>query len=100
MPPSGVCTFSKNAKRDGRLCPQEAFPTAVDRSFGDRVIRPFLLVAMNDMGQGRWRNAVRCASGGWKAAALPRMAALRIAVYEGWAKIEGKSQTSPKEQEV
>jgi hypothetical protein len=30
--------------------------------------------------------------GGWKAAALPRMAALRIAVYEGWAKIEGKSQ--------
>jgi hypothetical protein len=27
--------ISKNAKRDGRLGPQEAFPTAVDRSVGD-----------------------------------------------------------------
>jgi len=33
--------------------------------------------------------------GGWKAAALPRIAALRIAVYEGWAKIEEKPQISP-----
>jgi len=44
--------FRRTQKRDGRLCPQEAFPTAVDRSVGDRVIRPFLLVAMSDCGTG------------------------------------------------
>jgi len=54
----------------------EAFQTEADRSFGDRVIRPFLLVAMNDVGQGKWRNAVRCA-GPPERWPLARMPALR-----------------------